>query len=388
MPRRTQILVIAVLGLSLAAPLMLMAVGARPDVDENRALTDAPSLAPNGLLDEATWAQAGLYLTDRLPMRDLAIDADASLRERVSFIEVPRNGVLRGRDGWLYYSDSGPDAERECDPTGPDDFLTAAREMAGMAEEAGIPFLYVVVPDKVVVYPEHRSADGLAGLLGLGDQEVPECKQMWLDALASDGSSHPWLVDLAPGLIAAADGDGPLLYRRTDTHWNDHGALHYSRALLDRFAPDIYDPSELFDRGTVEREGDLNKLLGRDDIELVPHVEVVRPGVEVELSNPAREDGGRSVWLSEATSAGAPLVDGVTVIIGDSFTRSALRVLEPYFEELIFMNRAAIVDRTVLGALQGRQPDRIVVAQVQRNLAAGRYLDHLEPLAEYLEMDG
>lgn len=385
MTRRTQILVIAVLGISLIAPLTLMAFGVRPDVDENRALTDAPDLSFSSVFDEATWAQAGLYLTDRLPLRDVAIEADTDLRESVAFVEVPRNGVLRGRDGWLYYSESGPEAELECEPSGPDDFLAAARKVADLAEQADLPFAYVFIPDKVVVYPQHRSAEGLAGLLGLGDDEVPGCKQVWLDALDAQGSSHPWLVDLAPGLIDAAGGDGPLLYRRTDTHWNDPGALHYSRALLDRFAPEIYDPAEFVDRGTVERGGDLNKLLGHDAVELVPHVEVVRPGVEVERSNPATDDGGRSVWLSEATSADAPLVEGVTVIIGDSFTRTALRVLEPYFEELVFVNREAIEDRTFEGALQGREPDRIVIAQVQRNLAKGQYLGHVEPLAEYLE---
>lgn len=382
MKRREQIAVTAVLVAALALPLLLMLAGVRPNVDENRELTAAPTFDAGSVTNDATWSQFADYLTDRFPMRDHAIELDAEMRTKLSFSEAARDGVPRGRDGWLYHADTLND---DCLGPPPKAFFTKGDKIPARAEKAGTPFLFVVIPDKVVVYPEHQADDGLTGLLGLEkDGELPGCVETWVDALAEEAPSREWLWNLGPELAETADESEELLYFQIDTHWTNTGAMSYVEGIVERLAPGTFDPAEVVPAADT-RGGDLAKLKGTPRQEFQPGLEVRRPGVTVVESNVSDDERTNvQVVTSKVTSTDAPLIEGITVILGDSFTRQALPLLVPYFEELVFLQRPYLLEHTVGEALEGRVADRIIIGEVQRNVAKGWYVEFMEAANRHL----
>lgn len=168
-------------------------------------------------------------------------------------------------------------------------------------------------------------------------------------------------------------GSDPLYYRQ-DTHWTDAGAAVFVQGVINRVAPGTFVPADVRSAGRDVKRDDLARLKGGAADEPRPQLEVVRPGVTiVESVLPDDEKAAAKVARSRATSTDAPLIEGTTVILGDSFTRISVRLFAPYFEELVFLQRSYLETHTIGDALDGRTADRIIVAEVQRNVAKGWY---------------
>ena len=120
MSRRAQILVIVVFLTVITTPMLLFVAGVRPENTENRTLTPLPELrADNALRLEAYELVTG-YLTDRLPLRDHAIRADAQIEDAVTLTDPVSSDLPRGSDGWLFIPSTLTD---ECPGPPPEAFL-------------------------------------------------------------------------------------------------------------------------------------------------------------------------------------------------------------------------------------------------------------------------
>lgn len=370
MSRREQIVITVLVVAVFSAPLVLLAFGVRSGFNENRERTAAPTFTARSATNDATWAQLGDYLTDRLPLRDRAIALDADVRSRLTVAEAADEGVPRGEDGWLYHDATLLD---ECGGPPPAAFFETGEEIPARADRANTPFLFVLIPDKVVVYREHQVAPGLTGPLGLaGGMALPGCAATWVDALVAAAPSRDWLLDLRPALLEAREDTD--VYYKTDSHWTDAGAAVFVQSVLDRIEPGIFDPSDVRATGRDVSRDDLALLSGSSQDDPQPQLEVVRRGVTV-VEPAVRADDNEAQILanrSRATSTDAPLVEGTTVIVGDSFTRfGGARLLAPYFEELVFLQYGYLQSHTIGDALEGGTADRIIVAEVQRIVAMG-----------------
>jgi hypothetical protein len=372
MRRRSQIAAsVAFIGV-LVLPLVLLITGMRPRVLDNRDATEWPSLGGGALLQPETYETIDSFLTDRFPLRDRAIRADAEIKQATSVLDAVRPGVPSGRDGWLYLPETTVD---ECPGSPPNKFFAAAERVADRAAEADVRFIFAIVPDKAQVYPEHL-ADGS------GDGELPGCSQRWRDAVGEEVDGRPWLVDLFPPLSEAARGSTDLAYFRTDSHWTGSGALVAVERLVSGSAPDVWTASEPRLDGEETEVGDLTALLGLADEETVPAWRVDRPGVEVEVE--VEEWGSQSVIRSHATSDGAPLVEGTTVLIGDSFLVGELDLLQPYFEDLVVL-RWQTLQGHELADIVDAEPRVVIVQLVARNMANDVYESPLDRVAEFLD---
>jgi hypothetical protein len=128
----------------------------------------------------------------------------------------PSTAVAKGRDGWLFYADdSSLDDYARIDPMTPD-AIANWREATVRARDwlaaRHVPYIFTVAPDKHVLYPEELPA----GLVQVGD--LSRTDQLYT-ALQDLGVA----VDVRPALFAARSRE--RIYQRTDTHWNDRGAL-------------------------------------------------------------------------------------------------------------------------------------------------------------------
>ncbi len=199
-------------------PSLGMLAGREEAAGGNQILTPLPRPQnADGSWNTAYLSQLGVYLQDHFFLRQSMITAwsegnVALLRSSVS------DGVVLGRDGWLYYRDTLDDYTGSgLLPEG--DILSAAHNLALVreyCESQGAKFLFTIAPNKNTLYPEHMpdltvfSAERNAGRLAaaLGAEGVP-----YLD------------------LFALLGGQEETLYFARDSHWNSKGAALAADAL-------------------------------------------------------------------------------------------------------------------------------------------------------------
>ncbi len=382
MSRRTQLLIAVVFCAVLSAPGVLMALGARPGAIENRALTGLPNFGASTVLDDETYEQVGQAFTDRLPLRGRAIRVENEIRERLTFGGGTSGEVVSGRDGWLYL----PDTLVDVCPGPPSEIaIERADRVQRMAAEKGVPFLFSVVPDKALIYQEVQGR-GLAGALGLAQEGgvAAGCSDALTSDLEDAAADRDWLLVLAGRLRHAAESTDVLQYWKRDTHWTSIGSLAQTEAVVDTFEPGLWNEAEVSDGPPATRVGDLARLRGSTREETGPVVTIQRPGVTTEVETDGEGAPNQTIRRSLATTDGTShVIPGVTLLIGDSFAEQSWSQLQPYFEELVFVNRAFVAEKGLVDHLDAA-PDRIIYAQATRNIGKGWYEGAFPAIEELL----
>lgn len=228
--------------------------------EENRQLASFPAVRLN-LKSLATFPQRfNQYFNDNFGMRSTLIRWQAVAK--VKWLGVSTSPkVIVGKDGWLFDDgdDEGIASYRSGRPFTHEQLarwrqvLTARRDWLA---QRGIPYIFVVVPEKQTIYPEYLPG-GLA--------RPPQVSR--LDQLIADlkENSNLEILDLRPALLEAKHAHS--LFLRTDTHWNNFGGLAAYQAIIRETAksfpgmqPMQESDCELF---TVNfTTGDLARLLG------------------------------------------------------------------------------------------------------------------------------
>lgn len=219
---------VASLLLALWLPLVMSFVqGPRAvSATENRFLAELPRLGP----DPASWAaypaRVSRYYDDHVGLRNAMIRAYAYLTIEL-FGTSPTESLVVGKQGWLYFGN--PDAIAQYRGVAPLSDLQLARwrkvllERRDWLAERNIAFLFVLVPDKPLMYPKY-----MPDSLPRTGVEQP------IDQLAR----HLWettdleVLDLRRPLQIGRRQE--RTYHRTDAHWNDWGAYVGYAAIVER----------------------------------------------------------------------------------------------------------------------------------------------------------
>lgn len=277
------------------------------------------------------WAQwlawprtAARSFEERFALRDQLVEAQAVVRYFALGVS-PQPEVIRGRDGWLYYGDDGgiEDILSETPLSGADlaNWAATLQHTQDALEARGIAYVFVLAPDKPQIYPEFLPAS-------LRPASSATRADQLLDYLRSHTSVH--VIDPRAALRAAKPDD--RLYHRTDSHWNDAGAVIVARqilAALDRLTPRLgFDlqalaPERFTRRERVTPAMDLARMLRLTGwlhearIELIPtagrHARVVEPAEgDPEFGEPRvvteRDDGRGPRALVYRDSFGSGLI--------------------------------------------------------------------------------
>ena len=157
------------------------------------------------------------YFEDHFTLRNRLIDWRSSLLWR-GLGTTSSDTVIAGKQDWLFYAaDGGIDDWTQAEPFTHDELEvwreTLVRRRALSRAPREIPFLFVIAPDKQMIYPEFMP-DSLRRLRDdfRADQIIAYMRQTTPDFQ---------ILDLRPAVIAAKSTE--LLYHRYDTHWNDRG---------------------------------------------------------------------------------------------------------------------------------------------------------------------
>ena len=181
--------------------------------------------------------QFGDWFSDRFGMRDALVYYGSRLQ--MARTGTPMNqDVVIGRDGWQFFdAHYTPGHPHFADLLGQDpltegDLRTIADNLERVRDRldaCGIPFYFVVAPDKQTIYPEKLWVQPPPGSETNADQLVRFIA-------AADPKLR--MIDLRDPLKNAKATQAYELYKRTDTHWNTLGAFVGYRAIAARLIHD------------------------------------------------------------------------------------------------------------------------------------------------------
>lgn len=207
-------------------PLVVMLVTPDKQVSEleNRRLAAPPELnidAPAQLADGFE-----RYFNDHFGFRESLIHLFRLLEVKVFRVSQAGN-VIFGKDGWLFQAGNEQIADiRNNWPFSDAELAEWGRVLSAKhkaLEERGIEYLFVLAPNKHLIYPEKLPASmNRVRDVSRAEQLVEHLKT----------HTDVPVLDLRPVMREAKERLRP--YHRTDTHWNAWGAYAGYRALIER----------------------------------------------------------------------------------------------------------------------------------------------------------
>lgn len=231
-------------------PSLGMFVTKQETSSENRQLSEFPSpKTEEGKINVEWLSQAGDYFQEHFAFRNELVTGNALLHGRLLETSTA-DGVIQGKNGWLYYKDSLDDY------LGQD--LLSDRSLFNIAhmlsmtqqalEEKGVNFLFTIAPNKNSLYGDNMP---YYDKLKVSDQTNRENLEGWLT------TEKVAYADLYQALME----EDEVLYHARDSHWNNKGAALAADVLMDALGKD-HDSYE-GESYTVRRDytGDLDTML-------------------------------------------------------------------------------------------------------------------------------
>lgn len=231
-------------------PSLGMLVTKQETSSENRQLSEFPSpKTEEGKINVEWLSQAGDYFQEHFAFRNELVTGNALLHGRLLETSTA-DGVIQGKNGWLYYKDSLDDY------LGQD--LLSDRSLFNIAhmlsmtqqalEEKGVNFLFTIAPNKNSLYGDNMP---YYDKLKVSDQTNRENLESWLK------TEKVAYADLYQALME----ENEVLYHARDSHWNNKGAALAADVLMDALGKD-HDSYE-GENYTVRRDytGDLDTML-------------------------------------------------------------------------------------------------------------------------------
>ena len=193
-------------------------------------------------------SDAGAWFDDHFAFRNEFVTAAAAVEGSV-FGVSPIESVVRGTDGWLYYSDSVDDF-RGVDQLSDRALFDIAHSMKLVQDHAtshGIDFAFTIAPNKNTLYGENMP---YYYQVDVGPTNLDRIAA-YLD---DEGVNY---ID-ARALLA---DQGAVLYHASDSHWNNEGAMLVADAIMSSMGHDHRNYFGVEPRVRDDFVGDLEKML-------------------------------------------------------------------------------------------------------------------------------
>lgn len=354
---RRRAVTIAAVGGSLALLALWLVPG---DVAEsqNRAEAEFPSVSAQSLTEAETFAHVDRALRDRLGAQVPVVHAAGAISNDIGM--SPNSTTWLGEENEPFFA---VDFIYPCRGNSARMYAVHQQLQADAAalESSGKYVVYTVAPDKSSIRDERLG--GLRdSLLNCADR-VRASFVEW-----EEGQDFPLITlwDELADADASRERRDDGVYYFGDSHWNADGAAVWTRTLLERLVDDGVAPPSILDdldeTGTAPGEEvipDLFRNMGLT--ETVERVEMVydRDGVSTKEGTVTTSEGAELPHML-STSTSAALVEGKTLILGDSFLRThATTQLAPFFADVTFGSLADFEDV--------ENYDNVIVERVQRN---------------------
>ncbi|HET8575864.1 MAG TPA: hypothetical protein VFO18_02100 [Methylomirabilota bacterium] len=351
--------------LAIALPILDMLVGLDPTpaLTEKRRLAPPPRLRPGEMVSVSYVGALESWWNDNFGFRRALVRQYSQFQ--LAFGVSPTKSVILGKTGWLFFADDDALASyRALRPFSAEELEIWRRRMERRRDwlaARGIRFLVVVAPSKETIYPEFMP--------DTFNRVHPTTRMDQLTAHLRARSSLE-LLDLR-GALTEAKGES-VLYLRTDTHWNDRGALLAADAIvarLDSWFPGLRSLAESAFVPVVHGgwSGDLVGMLslqGRlheSRLELRPRNGWLARPVVIDL--PLLE-AQQTVSATETGDAGLPRA----VMFHDSFGVSLQPFLSERFARIVYSSGPSDWRRNFDTGLVERERPHVVIQEIAERL--------------------
>jgi alginate O-acetyltransferase complex protein AlgJ len=302
-------------------------------VAENRELAPFPRL-------DATWSSIstfgngfGRWFDDHFGFRSTLVRWYGE--SRLFGLGVsPSAAVVKGGDGWFFYADDeGMTDYVDERPLTPPEIANWRAAVVGARDwlrTRGVAYVFVIAPDKHVIYPEEVPASiHRVGRVSRMDQ---------LFAVLDEAGITT--VDPRPALDAAKQRE--RVYQQTDTHWNERGAFVAYHAIIDAVRGQVAGVPPPWTRGdfdatVTKRNGmdlagmmGLTRVLREIDLTLTPTRRRLAHVVEPPGSAPTAAEGRMVTEIPGSTLPRA-------VIFRDSFFSAVVPFTSEHFSRAVYL---------------------------------------------------
>lgn len=315
---------------------------------ENRKLAEFPKFHDeNGAWNKEWSTQVQEYVSDHFGFREQLITADSRMRSgllKTSTVE----DVIIGQDGWLYYTPTSDDCigKATVSELGIQNIVKNLEMLQAYAASQGTTLVTAVIPNKNTIYPEYMPyyyrVSGADGNLE------------HLQAAVS-GRNINW-CDMTAALTEQASTE--QIYHKTDTHWNNTGALAGYRAIMECTG----QPFEAFAEASYTTEldwtGDLAKMLYLDSAKMDAQNHYDIPQT---FKYQGHYQGTDDLAINTLNPAGT----GSLLMFRDSFGAAVI----PYFSQQYRTVRYSRARPNPANLLEGGQYTTAVLEIVERNIA-------------------
>ena len=378
--RIANLLLIIVFAGMISLPMAGMLLGWRlgPVLQERRTL--APRPQPGAMPLDALPGAVDAFYRDHFGFRDVFIYAHNRIRHK--FLRASSEKVLDGEGDWLFYT--GDRLFKDfmgIDPFTGEELRAWRAALEGRQAwlaERGIRYLFVVAPNKAMIYPERlpehirtlRSRTRYEQLLAyLREHSTVRIVELH-DAMAEAKTDH-------------------VVYYANDSHWNNRGAFVAYQGICSRLQawfPDVAAlPAQAFEVSIQHHEGGLGRMLGL----------AAEYGLDAEFLTPA---GGWRATLRDVSPEAEylwtpnritgtvsaevrtrPAAERRLLMFHDSFGRFYLnQFLGEHFSRSVFLFRRSDFE-SLRTLVEVARPDVVIDELVERSLG--------EPLATSPELE-
>jgi hypothetical protein len=312
------------------------------------------------------------FFCDRLPYRERLLRTKAKLNLYAGKFLNP-DLVILGKDGWLFFGNAagfGIDQYRGLRPLNPQELDTFKDYFEGIQRELdklGIPFLFVIAPDKHEIYPEKLP------------RPLSKRGNTPMDQILSIPRGFR-ILDLRPSLLEKKVQSATPLYYKTDSHWNEFGAYLAYRSIMDFFPsfPPVDAREEDFINSPVVGAGDLAIKVGASASfeDSLTHIrrDFFTGRLEVENLIDGTSSAQSPVVMNRVSQHHClkiqnSLRQGSILIFTDSFIENATRYFNNTFGVTVYQHYKHHHGLSVSHLASKFRPDAVLFLMVERNLA-------------------
>ncbi len=311
---------------------------------EKRTLSSFPEIIDeNKKLNVNFTTELDDYLSEHFSFRTDVVSVFSSLKYSV-FNESLEEQVVAGKDGWLYFSKTLDDytGKNLMSDYEIDSLVKTLDIIDEYIESKGAEFVFVVAPNKNSVYPQYMPY-----------YFTKTQSNSNLDILNEKNKDKNYYLNIKSGLVDSKE----LLYHKTDTHWNNLGAIYCYNAIMKKFNKDYIDYLESGYSVKCNWQSDLNTML-------FPKKELYDNQVEfnkkTDFEYISKFRSVEDLNIETTTKNGT----GKLLMYRDSFTNALLPFLSSNFEYSKFTR----VLPYRLNELETTDYDYVVIEIVERNL--------------------
>jgi len=233
---------VAFVGMCLA-PAILMPFTESENSKENKLPSKAPKIkTEDGKLNFEFFSEFEDYFSEHFAFRESLVTLDGKLRSEL-FGTSSNEDVIVGREGWLFYEPTAGDF-MNCSVLSDRAVNNIIRNLLLLddyCESQNALFTFTIAPNKNSIYPEFMPYNYIeSDNPGNYDKFLTaysEIKEEWHKAvISSDGNvkipEFFSFCDLRKTLLQSKEANEAPIYHKTDTHWNNIGALAARNALI------------------------------------------------------------------------------------------------------------------------------------------------------------